>query len=252
MSLSPPPEIDLADLTGGHRPSVQDADLCLRNTARLLTDAAVCGPEGRLMLTELAIEEAAKGILIHWRMDIQDQLGSAEDAPERYVQLKPEVKSLLAKYGTVLGDRALQESFSKHRVKLQHLRFLAEVFGEELRGGSFEPWRPARPYTDPTVQRLAELGEIPEIGRRGRAELTELVSSLAELVGPGSPDQSLDRIRLRATYVDWDDSGEGCTYPRVDPTMSLKLSKVAGFLARTLAMSSVIHRDHIQGRRVAR
>lgn len=236
-------EADILDLAGGYKPTVDDAERCLKNAARHLADAAVCSPESRLMHTELAIEEASKGILIHWRMDIQDSIGPPDGAVARFRILRPEVQSLLTEFHEVLGDKALQGSFKVHSVKLAHLRFLARVFGRELRGGDFVAWRPEKPYSDATIRVLAELGEVPVIARKGKAELSRIVKDLERLTNPTGPSQSLARLRERATYVDRGEADIGSEEPHADPAVSARLSEAAAFLVRTLAMATIIRRD---------
>ena len=236
-------DADILDLAGGYKPTVDDAQRCLKNAARHLADAAVCSPESRLMHTELAIEEASKGILMHWRMDIQDSLGPPDGAFARLHTLRPEVQSLLTEFHEVLGDRALQLAFRDHSVKLAHLRFLAKVFGRELRGGNFVSWRPEKPYSDATIRALAELGEVPVIARKGKAELARIVEDLERMTNPPGPSQSLARLRERATYVDRVEADIGTEDPHADPAISERLSEAAVFLVRTFAMATVIHRD---------
>lgn len=235
-------EAAIRDLAGGYHPTLGDAERCLENAARHLSDAAVCSPQSRLMHTELALEEVAKGFLVHWRLDIQRVLGAPERAVERFRALRPEVRELLTEHHRVLGAKAFEESFARHSVKIGHLRFLAKSFGKELRGGNFVSWRPAKPYSDATVRVLAELGEVSDVAQKGRTELLRLVEVLTHLSDPDDPNDSLTRLRERATYVDRSD--DATTSPVADAIVSVRLSDAAAFLASTLSMANVIHRDH--------
>lgn len=237
-------KVDFRDLAGGQVPSVGDADLCLRNAERLLGDAARASPETRLMLTELAIEEAAKGILIHWRMDIQNLLGGPREAASRFELLAPEAKAILVEFGDGLGDHALQEAFRTHNLKIAHLQFLAEVFEREVHGGQFSTWRPGSPYSDETVRALARIGEIPAVAEQGKAETARLVEVLGRVVRHKKGELSLSKLRERATYVDAPAETSDCRYPVANTELSTQLSEVATFLVRTLTMASIIRRDH--------
>jgi hypothetical protein len=79
-----PSEAEIDDLFGTLDLTIDDAEMCLRNANRLITDSEGCSSESRFTLLELGLEECAKGMSILWRLDIRKLLRSREAALERW------------------------------------------------------------------------------------------------------------------------------------------------------------------------
>lgn len=106
-------EIQLADKI--LNPSVEDIDskLCMRNSLRLLEDAYTRGisKQTKLALSELALEESAKALLIYMKVNHNDRKNNSQNEGI---------------------DTRLVNSFVYHRVKLQAIKELLEGLETKL------------------------------------------------------------------------------------------------------------------------
>lgn len=194
--------------------SLEGIQLCLHSAERLLADSTKVSEPTALALTELALEEASKGLMMMFLLDPTDTFLRHEitiDAKEQ-----AEIDAFLEGKKAYIGKlpRQLGDAFRRHHVKLRFLRFALQydrvsmpilrrnhryrVWTSQLSGSVFRPGEASEAQLDEleTLLRSIRVKHIPDLQSIKEAAFYVGLTPEGNLVSPEAALSVLGPLRM--------------------------------------------------------